>query len=233
MIKLEIWPSFINTASFELKQREQLWELFVIKDANEFINDKGNIWRASNLDPSLVEKILHFANLIIDDHSKDRRIGLDGVSCRLMLKRNGEDLEAKFWSPEQGTNHLKIVSLFFELIEQSFSEHLCINYMELLGQYFFDIKPIKEFQESPFRLKVYGGLSSSDEQVLSEKINILKSKTAGILDMSNFLTTGTILNSYFLELRNSKHIKIIVNKNAYNYLTEIGFNKSRLELISA
>ena len=226
MIKLEIWPSFINKSLFELKNRDSKWELIVFKDSFEFLNDKGYIWKASNIDSLIVEEIIKLSKEIIDN-PPENVLGIDGVSSKLLF----EDKVIKFWSPKKNTKELELVSLFFELIDKNISEANCIDYMDLLSQYFFDIIPIKEFDEEIYRLKVFGGLTIRDLEILSKKIENLKTKDLGILDMTNFLTTGSILNQCFWEIKDKKNIKILVNKNAYNYLKAIGFEDSQMEEI--
>jgi len=226
MIKLEIKPAFINSCLFELKKRNSNWELIVFKDANKFLNDKGNIWKINKIDFLTVEKIISLSQEIIDK-KPEKILGLDGVSSRLLFK----DKAAKFWSPKKTSKELKLVNLFFEIIEKNILENECINYMELLSQYFFDIIPIKEFDEEIFRLKVFGGLTSNNLYTLSKKIENLKTKDFAILDMTNFLTTGSILNQCFLEIKDNEKIKILVNKSALNYLKSIGFKESQMEKI--
>jgi hypothetical protein len=65
-------------------------------------------------------------------------------------------------------------------------------------------------------------------EVLDKKMIELKSKPKGILDMSNFLTTGWALNDTFLQVQDSQHIQIWVNQASFNYLTQIGYSPARL-----
>jgi len=223
MIKLEIKPSFINSCLFELKNKDSNWELIFIKDANKFLNDKGGIWKLKKVDFSIAEKIILLSSQIINK-KEEKILGLDGVSSKLMFKNES----IKFWCPKKNSKELELVSLFLKLME-NFKDANCINYMELLSQYFFDIIPIKEFNEEVFRLKVFGGLTNRDFDILLKKIKNLKTKKFAILDMSNFLSTGSILNKCFIELKDNKNIKILVNKASFNYLTSIGFNKIQME----
>ncbi len=230
MIKLEIWPAFLNRSTFELKTNGTDWELFVIKDSNEFLHDRGAVWRAGNVNSLIAEKIIERANRVIDVDAKDERIGLDGVTTKLRLLRNNAELEKKFWCPEKGTNEYELMVLFFDLIGQEVDEEDCLDYIELLEQYYFDTTPIKEYEEDPFRLKVYGGLTSSDLDVLAGKVALLKERPEGILDMTNFFSTGSALNGCFLELKDADHIQILVNDRSFHYLTQMGFDESRLTL---
>ncbi|MCG8576839.1 MAG: hypothetical protein MI810_18305 [Flavobacteriales bacterium] len=228
MLKLEIWPSFINKSTFELKKSPEGWELIFCKEAYDFMKDPGGFWKANTVDTSIADKVFELACDIVDREIPRTSFGLDGVTSRILLSREGKETEKNFWSPDEGSREYRFMELVFQLIDEGIKDPICVNYMELLDQYFFDSFPAKEFDEDPYRLKIIGGITSNEMEVLDKKMIELKSKPKGILDMSNFLTTGWALNDTFLQVQDSQHIEIWVNQASFNYLTQIGYSPVRL-----
>jgi hypothetical protein len=227
MLKIEIWPSFINQCSFELKEGEGLKTLLFIRDAYPHWEDLGQIDFAQN--PEGFEKVLDLANYISKNPSPDTRIILDGVHVKMRLLENGKERLLTFRCPEENSPELKLIKLLFEMAHLHFKNKASYDYLELLGQYFFEEPPIKEYElEVPYRLKIFGGLTSAERPLLLEMLKKLRSKAPAILDMSNFISTGTILNDCFLSVATMDNVLVYCNKNAKNYLEGIGFDMNKV-----
>lgn len=228
MLKVIIWPSFINRCTFEIKESDKGWTFILAKDAYEHYEDKGNIWFSGNPDEEKTAEIIHLATSIINNPTPEpKRLLLDGVQVEILLRENEQEQKYQYVSPPLGTPELEIVEKLIKLAENEFTSSEAINYLELLEPYFYPVKFVKEFHENPFRLKVYGQLTVWEKDILNEKFAELKKKNKAILDMSNFLWLGRLLDECFLSLKDMEGLTIWVNRNAAMYLEELGFDKSK------
>jgi|GEM_PF-4623032 len=228
MIKIDVWPSFLNRSCFELKQAEGAWELFVAKDAVEGLDDPGMIWHQAGVESSLAEKLVALTEDLVTTPPNQRHLGLDGVSIYIHLLRNGKEESVRVWSPEPESRPGKLMQHLFGLVEKSISKPACHNYMELLGTYFSNATPVKVVKENPYVLRVYGHLTTRDLDHLSGHLAKLKRAPQGILDMTNFMGCGYGLNSCFQTMMDAPHISIETNPRAWSYFRELGFSKEVL-----
>lgn len=137
MLKVEIWPSFLNRSSFELKYLEAGWELFLAKDSFEEHNDTGQIWHAAEIVPELPTKIIALAQSVIEQPSPPNH-GLDGVSVELRLNQGDGEQRGKFWSPSLQTPECEFMAMLFDLARENISDLKCGSYLDQLGTYFFE-----------------------------------------------------------------------------------------------
>jgi hypothetical protein len=230
MLKVAIWPSFINKSLFELKYDSGAWNLLVTKESfgvGDF-KDPGNIWISHHLAAGVAEQLIVQSKEIIDHPKSDLRVILDGVSVKLTLKEGKEEFQNKFSSPLPHSKEQHFIFDLIELTKTSISNTECHNYLELLEQYFFDVSPIKELNHTNYRLKLIGGLSINDKDDLKAKFSLLSTKKNPTVDMTNFLTTGRALDECFLDIQKIEGLTVLVNNQARFYLSEIGFDSTKI-----
>lgn len=226
MLKVEIWPAFLNKCLFEIKEVESGYRLFLTKDAVSELKDKGKIWIENIPEGKDAEKALEMAVQILTHPTPDNRILLDGVSASVTL---GE-MKGKFRSPAEGTPEQAFVAQLFSLARISITDPDCHDYLELLGQYFFEVCPIVAFPEKPYRLKIYGGVSTDFEDILIREAETLKSQPMGILDLSNFHSIGRKMDPIIRGMLECENIAVYANKWAGLYLEELGCESNRIHI---
>ena len=232
MLKVAIWPSFTNKSLLEIKRDAGKWTLLVTKQSygeGDF-NDPGGIWIKNDLDTQLSEKLISKSKEIIIDPQSDLRVILDGVSVVLTLKQDNEEIKSEFRSPVPESKEQQFVYDLIELVKTNINDIECLDYIELLEQYFFEVSPIKEFNETQYRLKLVGGLSINDKSELELKFKTLRSRQNPVIDMTNFFSIGRALDECFLDIQKLKGLTVLANKYAHLYLTEIGFDSRKIKL---
>lgn len=232
MLRFEIHPSFLNKSTIEFKWDDRFAELIVFKDANEFLQDSGAVWRFDQLKIEAIQPIIQAFEKVYEESEPDRRLILDGVSVQLTHRNDGIERTKKIRSPDEETLEWQLMRELFKFINDLNLTTECVNYFELLGEYFFEDAPFKEFFEDTYRLKLFGSWNTFYDEALKEKVGFLLQQPTGILDMSNFHSIGRVMDPVFEEIKDFQNIRILVNKSSHNYLEELGFPESRLEFIS-
>lgn len=226
MLKIEIWPAFLNKSHVEIKPEGVGYRLWMTKDAVPELDDPGKIWIENIPSTADAERLLGMVQDIIAAPTPDHRILLDGVSVKMKL---GEQ-SIQFRSPEEGTPEQAFVAQLFALVRQAISDLDCIDYLELLGEYFFEEPPMKVFPGPPYRLKLFGRVTTQYSDQFVEEIHRLKDQPAAILDMSNFSNIGRALDGELQSLIGLEQIAVYANRWARNYLVEIGFDEGKIRL---
>ncbi len=230
MLKIAIWPSHINASLFEIKEDKGDWTLLFTKEAYSHFKDSGNIWIKKQLDSVAAKKIVSKAREIVIDPQSDSRVILDGVSVNLRLKIDNKESSAEFRSPISGSKEQDFMCDLIGLVKRNIETLESQNYIELLEQYFFDVSPIKEINKNPYRIKLIGGLTISDKEELTSKFETLLSKKNPILDMTNLISIGRVLNECFIAIEKVEGLTVLANESAFSYLKEIDFDSSKVSI---
>jgi hypothetical protein len=233
MLKIEIWPSFHNRSSIELKHDGEKWSFIFIKESYEHSNDPGKVWFTNSPDEVAAKNLIELANLIIDAPTEFKYVVInDGAQVRLKIKREGKEFVNEFNCPEKDTREFKFTQDLLRLLEKTFPDSECLDYLELIGEYFYvETIQIKEFDEQPFRLRIYGSPHISKSYLVAEKLELLRAKENPILDMSNFHSVARELDKNFLSLQNIEGLQILTNKHSEHYLKLIGFDMSKTQRV--
>lgn len=224
MLKVEIWPAFLNKCLFEIKEAEAGYQLLLTKDAVAELNDLGNIWIGTIPNRGEAEKALSMAKGILQHPTLDRRILLDGVSVKVNFL--GESF--KFASPEPDTAEQDFVAQLFALARGCFRHPECMDYLELLAEYFFDACPVVAFPGNPYRLKLIGTIGDAYSDLLAEHLVLFKNQPAGILDLSNFRNMSRHFDEYLKSLIGSETVSIYANPWVANFLESLGFDRTAI-----
>ncbi|MFK7746859.1 MAG: hypothetical protein AB8B65_00575 [Kordia sp.] len=230
MLKVTIWPAHINKSLFELKEDTGEWTLLVTKESCSHFKDAGNVWTQKQIDPITSKQIVSKAKKVVIDPTSDERIILGGVSVRIKLKIDAKETSTEFRSPISKSKEQCFMRDLIGLVKRNMDDLELQNYIELLEQHFFNSSPIKVIDKKPYQIKLIGGLTISDKEELMSKFETLQSKKNPILDMTNFYTTGRILNVCFKAIENVEGLTVLANKNAFSYLKEIGFDLTKIKV---
>jgi hypothetical protein len=125
-------------------------------------------------------------------------MGTDGIDVYGVFNKNDFTHNFAFWSPEKGTENARFMELILALTESVFTGKQTIDYLEQLEQYFPHHLGLKKVSDhSPLTFKLYGGISSDDQDELDVFLKNLPLHTKVIIDMSNFSGMGTMFYSWF------------------------------------
>jgi hypothetical protein len=158
-------------------------------------------------------------------------LGTDGIDVNGKLIRNNLSKVFKFWSPKKGTANDSLIVLMFKLMKRNLKEDKTVNYLEQLEQYFRLGLGLKKLSDSPLTYKLYGSISSNEEDELNNFLKSLPPESAIYFDMSNFSSMGTMFYPIFKTLceRNKNIYWMKCSSGAVKQLNEIGINPSRIK----
>jgi len=125
-------------------------------------------------------------------------MGTDGIDVYGVFNRENNDQKFAFWSPKKETENARFMALILDLTESAFPSQPTTDYLEQLEQYFPHHLGLKKLSDySPLTYKLYGDISSDDEDDLEVFLKSLPVNTKVIIDMSNFSGMGTMFYSWF------------------------------------
>jgi len=124
--------------------------------------------------------------------------GTDGINVNGLFGQNGITHKFAFWSPDKGTENARLMGVVFDLIGNVFTNPQTVNYIEQLTQYFPHHLGVKKLSDySPLTYKLYGTISSDDQDELDTFLKSLPLHPKVIIDMSNFSGMGTMFYTWF------------------------------------
>lgn len=157
----------------------------------------------------------------------DSSMGLDGIGVQNTCYQDTIKNTFYFWSPNKGSKEHKIVEAVIGLTRQKFTSMKQQEYFESLEQYFDFGLPCKKISDNPYEVRIYGSLSSNEEQELNKFIKDLPSDRPILIDMTNFEGMGTMYYPLFKSLINRN--KNIVWATRYKrQLKEIGIDTTKI-----
>ena len=140
----------------------------------------------------------------------DFKTGLDGIIVYGDLSSNTYHREFKFWSPEKNSGNAQLVKNILAVLNKAFNHAGTTNYLEQLEQYFPHQLGLKNLSKNPLRYKLFGNISSNEENQLEAFFKSLPKHKRTEIDMSNYTGMGTMFYSIIEEY-------IFNNKNIYWY----------------
>jgi len=228
-IKLEIHPSFLNSCYLEIHEQTLSIDIHPIRFM--VVNEtESKSWKFP-IEETYVKSLTILTQKIIEESKLDERLILDGVSLKCGVYTETSEVEYKFRCPEFNTKELELVLKYFDLISNLKIDTDLINYFELLEGYFGNKLPVKEFDEQPYRLRIYGSLSIYEMEGLKEVINrVCQNENINlVIDMRNFQGMGTALYECFEPLKRLKDLKIWVNNASLECMNKIGFELTQMD----
>ncbi|PZR25066.1 MAG: hypothetical protein DI535_19580 [Citrobacter freundii] len=227
IIELEIFPSFNPSCCIRLIEQTSSYDLSIqINDVNK------SRWQVTVFDISAVGMIESLASKVVAEAAADERMMLDGVGLKCMITENEISRQHEFRNPVFGSDEFELVNHFLAVVQQCISDQSLINYIELIEGYFSDTAPVKIFNERPLRLRIYGLLSVSEREELISIIDRVKNDDDLVIDMTNFVSMGTILYECFSPLKHVSNLTFLANENALKRIVEMGFDKNTIQLVS-
>jgi hypothetical protein len=231
MVKLEIYPAFIASCSLQFHELQGNLVLSFCKNRFKYKNEEAASWQVNVHDSKSAENIIDLSIVVVNEARKDNRIILDGVTINCTITEDGMERSHEFRCPEINSKELLLVDMFLKLSRNLIKEPIFINYIELLEGYFNGYLPVKLFDETPVRLRIYGSLSIHEKAGLEKVINNISSYESLLIDMRNFESMGTILYESFSPLKKIKDLRFIANENAAKQLKEMEFDELKITIV--
>lgn len=231
-LKLDVYPSFLTSCTFQLDVTETGYLFSFQKHSFAGINEEAIALSIMLPDSEELQTIEALGATVVQQALHDPRFILDGVSLTCTVTRNDISCEHKYHCPEPGDSEYFLIAQLANLAQKHFHHPVFVNYMELLEGYFFNNPcPVKLFDETPFRIRIYGSLSSDEKEALEKIILEHATKDELIIDMSNLQGMGTALYECFMPLRRVSKLSFLANKAAAYQLKEMGFEDELVRFV--
>lgn len=158
----------------------------------------------------------------------NRSMALDGIGVYNMYFQDNRKNQFYFSSPNKGSKEHQIVEAVIGLSQLNLKDTKSQEYLESLEQYFDFGLPCEKINDKPYEVRIYGGLSSNEEQELTNFIQAIPSDRPVLIDMTNFQSMGTMFYPLFRSLIKRNKQLIWATKNA-TLLIELGVDASQIE----
>lgn len=231
----EYHPSFMPSCTFAIKTNDGAGRIKLT-----VFNDRDSLRPALFTDSAALGKDdLRFFFTALDSvplfkMATKESNGLDGITVYNIVSQDSLHNKFKFWSPRKKGNpeEHKLVEAVLGLSRRKFTSLKQQEYFESLEQYFDFGLPCRVTSTEPFEVRIYGGLSSNEEEALHKFVHDLPSNKPMLIDMSNFNGMGTMFYPLFRSLvkRNPNIVWVVASPktNGFAQLHEMGISSSRI-----
>jgi hypothetical protein len=221
-------PAFFNSCQISISRKNNIGQLKLT--VYNFIDTTGN----SSFSDSAVLSASDFnfffhklGSISLMKMKSNRSMALDGIGVQNTYLQDTHKNGFYFSSPNKGSKEHQIVEAVIGLSKRKLTKKNAQEYFESLEQYFDFGLPCKKISEKPYEVRIYGGLSSNEEQVLTKFIHDIPSDQPVIIDMTNFHSMGTMFYPLFRNL--IKRNKQLIWATTYTkQLNEIGVDSSHI-----
>lgn len=155
---------------------------------------------------------------------------LDGITVNGVLVDKYTERSFNFWSPQGGSNDQKLIGTLYKLLYNTFTKPETITYLEQLEGYFAFGLGLRKLKESPLTYKIYGSITSNEENELLDFFSSLPADKEVYFDMSNFNGMGTMFYDDFYTLcnKNRRIFWIDCSDSAKDDLTKAGIRSTNI-----
>ena len=158
----------------------------------------------------------------------NRSMALDGIGVHNTYLQDNRKNQFYFSSPNKGSKEHQIVEAVIGLSKRKLTKTNAQEYFESLEQYFDFGLPCEKISDKPYEVRIYGGLSSNEEQEFNNFIQAIPSDRPVLIDMTNFQSMGTMFYPLFRSLIKRNKQLIWATKNA-TLLIKLGVDTSQIE----
>lgn len=223
------YPSFLNSCKIEFYRKSDKGKIKIEINGFTRYNKFTTIVDSAEFSEQDVQHFLNQLDTI--DLLKAKTIlndrGMDGITVSNTVSIGTRTNVFQFWSPDKTKKEHKIVEALIGMSRQKFRDLKHQEYFELLEQYFDFGLPCKITQERPLEIRIYGSLSSNEEQELNKFVNDLPSDRSILIDMTNFNGMGTMFYPLFQNLIR-RNDKIFWASTYKTQLKEIGVDTTKI-----
>jgi hypothetical protein len=126
-------------------------------------------------------------------------LGIDGIIVECLVQEERGNHRFFAWSPDPDKYPRQhgFAAALFRLAMDVSREPATVEYLEQVFMYVDDGLPVKVFEETPRRIRLFGGLSSSHEKALQSLFASVSPGEPILMDLSNLEGMGTLLHPLF------------------------------------
>lgn len=226
ILRLNLCPSFLDPSEISIKTKgdSAILCLRVYKYRTKVLSTKKEIIIPSQKLTSLTNFLKTYQFKIksnidtVGSHKEflhgdsilayDIEMGSDGITVSGIFEQSNTSSKFEFWSPKKETQNAKLMALLFNILDITFTDKKSIDYTEQLQQYFPHGLGLKKLSDKPLVYKLYGDISSDEEDELYAFLRKLPKQKRVLVDMSNFSGMGGMFYDAFEEY-------CVNNKNIY------------------
>jgi hypothetical protein len=221
-------PAFFNSCQISISRKNNIGQLKLT--VYNFIDTTENFSFSDSavLSASDFNFFFHkLGSISLMKMKSNRSMALDGIGVQNTYLQDIHKNSFYFSSPNKGSKEHQIVEAVFYLSKRKLTKKNAQEYFESLEQYFDFGLPCKKIRDKPYEIRIYGTLSSSEEQALTKFIHDIPSNQSVIIDMTNFGSMGTMFYPLFRSL--IKRNKQLIWATTYTIqLKEIGVDSSHI-----
>ncbi|WP_164010090.1 hypothetical protein [Pyxidicoccus trucidator] len=153
-------------------------------------------------------------------------LGADGITLECLIRQEGGVRRFNAWSPDaqHSPRQHGFVLALYRLAADLAREPALVEFLEQLHGYLgTGGLPVKVFEETPRRIRFFGGLSSPDAEALEAFFASLPPEEPLLMDLSGFEGMGTLLHPLFARFHaRPGRTAWWVNRSAARHLTAAG-----------
>jgi hypothetical protein len=233
----EYYPSFMPSCIITIVARDSINRIHLRASNDHRATPITILDDSINLSPA--DLTFFFTKLdsvpVLKMVTKDQH-GFDGITVYNSISQDSAQNKFNFWSPrkDREPQEHKLVEAVLGLSRRKFTAPKEQEYFESLEQYFDFGLPCNITSTDPFEVRIYGSLSSNEEQELTTFIHHLPSDRPILIDMTNFKGMGTMFYPLFRSLlaRNNR-IVWVASKWSKKQLVEMGVPTTRITMSTA
>ena len=220
-------PAFLHSCKISISKKNNIGQIkltvFNFLDTNLSLSDSA-VLSASDFN-FFFRKL---GSISLMKMKSSRSMGLDGIGVHNMYLQDNRKNQFYFSSPIKGSKEHQIVEAIIGLSQLNLKDTKSKEYLESLEQYFDFGLPCKKISDRPYEVRIYGSLSSDEEQELTKFIQAIPSDQPVVIDMTNFEGMGTMFYPLFKSLI-KRNKQIIWAKKLATQLIEIGVDTAQIE----
>lgn len=220
-------PAFLHSCKISISKKNNIGQIkltvFNFLDTNLSFSDSA-VLSASDFN-FFFRKL---GSISLMKMKSNRSMALDGIGVHNTYLQDNRKNQFYFSSPIKGSKEHQIVEAVIGLSQFDLTDTKSQEYLESLEQYFDFGLPCKKISDKPYEVRIYGSLSSNEEQELNNFIQAIPSDRPVIIDMTNFQSMGTMFYPLFRRLIKRNKQLIWATKNA-TLLIELGVDTSQIE----
>jgi hypothetical protein len=222
-------PAFFNSCKISINKKNNIGQINIAVFNFPGITEKVSFSDSAVLSASDFNFFFHkLGSISLMKMKSNRSMALDGIGVYNMYFQDNRKNQFYFSSPNKGSKEHQIVEAVIGLSKRKLTKTNAQEYFESLEQYFDFGLPCEKISDKPYEVKIYGGLSSNEEQELSNFIRAIPSDRPVLIDMTNFQSMGTMFYPLFRSLIKRNKQLIWATKNA-TLLIELGVATSQIE----
>lgn len=155
-------------------------------------------------------------------------VGLDGMFTQCSWRRGEASVSFEAWSPAPDSRHGTFIRRIYDLAWELAQERASVERLEQIHGYLHIGLPVRQIVGKVRCLRIFGRLSSRDEDQLRSHFASLPREEPVVVDMTNFDGMGTFLYPAFVEFASGRRVAWALSSTARRQVESMGLNEPEL-----